>query len=269
MRPPVAQALLLIGLPRSPAPPAVGLDDRTHPRPQGEDQASRSVYVYGRGTLAGAGGGSESESASGFRFDGHAPYRDPAGGQSSGVDGSAVPDVPGAAMLRSLGEPVVWRGQDTRRAVFSRIAQAPRLRVGKLVAVLPRRPGERPARVLPGRPGSGPMRLLVGRVVTLVQTGSADSRQPFAHDVGVVFWPGSPRPARVRLDGETAYEDAWWLPDGADGEPASLVLARGRFERPVHVQIRDADADAECEMQITALLEQGVDHDRVSLTPVR
>jgi hypothetical protein len=268
VRPPVAQALLLVGLPRSPAAREVGLDDRARPRPPGGKDEARSVYVYGRGAPT-AGGASQATSA-GFLSDGFPAACGVAAAervdrQSVAGDG-AVADVPGAALLRSLGEPVVWRGQDARRAVFSRTAEGPRLRLGKLVAVLPRRPGARPAQPSPGRPGSGPTRLLVGRVVTLMQTGSADARRPFAHDVGVVFWPGSPRPARVRLDGETAYEDAWWFPGGAAGEPASLVLARDRFEQPCHVQIRGGETD--CEMRIAALLERGLDHDRVSLLPV-
>jgi hypothetical protein len=263
VRPPVAQALLLVGLPRSPAPRAVGLDDRTRPRAQAGGHEARSVYVYGRGTSTGS--GPASTASTGAAFDGPAPGDVFDGDQGDGPH-AAAPDVPGGAMLRTLGEPVVWRGQDAWRAVFSRSAEGPRLRLGKVVAVLPRRPGERPAQHSPGRPGSGPTRLLVGRVVTLMQTGCADARQPFAHDVGVVFWPGSPRPARVRLDGETEYENAWWFPGGAGGEPASLVMARGRFERPVHVRIRDVGTD--CEMRIDGLLERGLDHDRVSLLPV-
>jgi len=106
---------------------------------------------------------------------------------------------------------------------------------------------------------------MVGRVVTLAQTGTPESRQPFGHDVGVSFWPGSPLPVGVRLDGEAFFEDAWWFPSPSPGEPQSLVLRRERFERVGAALLRDVGVDRE--VRLAGLIERGVDYDRVAVEP--
>jgi hypothetical protein len=175
-----------------------------------------------------------------------------ASGPATLASGSAEREVESEAarsVLGTLGETVAWRGQDARRSVFTRTEASPRLRLGQLVAVLPSRPAGALRRGAGPRPGSGPGGAMLGRVVSLAQTGAADGREPYSHDVGVAFWPGSPVPVRVRLDDRNAFEDAWWLPAG-DGRSASLVLRRDRFERPGDV------------------LERGPDFDRVEVTPI-
>jgi hypothetical protein len=247
VRPPVVQALLHAGLPQRVRPACV--EGAAVASDAGETPGSR-IYVYGRGAA------------------GNGPVR------SSGVPGlSAAPDAPTAAsdaareLLLVAGETVLWRGRDARRAVFARTAGLPRLRLGMLVAVLPRHPGEAAGATHHPRPGSGPTRVLLGRVVTLSQTGCADARQPFGHDVGIVFWPGAPQLVRIQPDGATGYEDAWLLPATADGAPPSLVLRRDLFEAPLDVAVRGPGIDRDWRM--TGLLEQGPDHDRVGLARIR
>jgi hypothetical protein len=167
--------------------------------------------------------------------------------------------------MRAAGEPVSWRGHDAHRSVFARGAQAPRLRLDQLVAVLPCRPNEPAGRPPLARPGSGPTRLHVGGIVSLAHTGSIGSRQPFGHDVGVAFWPGSPLPVRVRLEDSGGFEDAWWLPAVPGAGPASLVLRRDRFERPLAARVHDAGVASG--LRLLRLLERGLDFDRVEVTP--
>jgi hypothetical protein len=244
VRPPVAQALLLLGLPRRVRDAA----RRTAAPDRADAAPGASVYEYGRGRPG-------------------LPGADPTPAYAARLPGEAAPVErdPARELLVAHGEKVAWRGQDARRAVFARSAEGPRLRLGQLVAVLPRRPGE-PARVQAARPGSGPTRVLLGRVVTLAQTGCADGRQPFAHDLGVAFWPGAPRAVRIQLDGATSFEDAWWFPATTDALEPSLVLRRDLFERPIDVCVRDPGGDRE--LRIRGLVERGVDFDRVALAAI-
>jgi hypothetical protein len=147
--------------------------------------------------------------------------------------------------------------------VFARAAATPRLRLGQLVAVLPHRGADRIERRAAPRPGSGPSRLLLGRVVTLAQTGVPDGREPYGHDVGVSFWPGTAVPVRVKPGAATAFEDAWWLPGGSEG--GSVVFARDRFEGPCDALVREPGGDRR--LRLTRLLERGVDFDRVEVAP--
>jgi hypothetical protein len=245
-RPPRVHARLFLGLPRPQAPAGTVdvLDTAGATLARVSSGRSGSVYVFGR-DLHG--------------FDEAAAGR---------VEQERVEqrDATIRAMLQAHGEPVTWRGSDPRRSVFARAAAEPRLRLGQLVAVLPGRSGEQPGRSSPARAGAAPARLLVGRVATLAHTGRPDGRQPAGHDVGVVFWPGESRPVRVRLGAADEFEEAWWFPAGVDGEPASLVLARDRFERPVFGLVRDLDSDHRVSLQ--ALIERGADYDRVALAPV-
>jgi hypothetical protein len=263
VRPPLTQALLAVGLPRDRQPDdAPSLVDDTvalRPAPSTEaDPDGVSPYVYGRAT----GGG--------FEFGTEA--RRPA---DAAVDADAVATVAAEVasrrdeavheLMQRIGQPVGWRGQDARRAVFSRGAEGPRLRLGQLVAVMPVRTSPRGNRAGRGRPGSGPSRLLVGTVVTLAQTGSADSREPFGHDVGVEFWPGAPVPVRVRFAATSGHEDAWWLPTTGKGSPASLVMRRDRFEGAAEVTVRDASGERV--LRMLRLIARGIDHDRVEVAP--
>jgi hypothetical protein len=166
-------------------------------------------------------------------------------------------------LLESHGEPVLWRGHDARRDVFARTQPTPRLRLGQLVAVLPRRATGRRTGA-PPRPGSGPLQPRLGRVATLAQTGAADSRQPHGHDVGVSFWPGTPVPVRVWFGVDAQFELGWRL-DAADGGPPSLVVRRDRFERPGPVLLRDGHGDRR--WKVRGLIERGLDFDRVALAP--
>jgi hypothetical protein len=109
------------------------------------------------------------------------------------------------------------------------------------------------------------MPLRLGRVVTLAQTGVADGREPFAHDVGVAFWPGATVPVRVRLEGASAFEDAWWTPAGPDDARATLTLRCDRFESPCGVVVREASRDVE--LRVRRLLERGPDFERVEVGP--
>jgi len=241
VRAPLARALLHVGLPSE---ASFGAD--------GGPMPSLSPRGVVRDTAQ--------ASASPGRFGARSP------GAGPGSDGGAARTDPveaARAAMHAIGEPVAWRGQDARRAVFARSVQAPRLRLGQLVAVLPCRPNERPGQASLARPGSGPSRLHVGRIVTLAHTGSVGSRQPFGHDIGVAFWPGSPLPVRVRLEDSAAFEDGWWLPAVRGAGPASLVLRRDRFEHPVQARVHDA-AGATV-LRLLGVLERGFDFDRIEV----
>ncbi|RPH44920.1 MAG: hypothetical protein EHM87_08520 [Burkholderiales bacterium] len=258
VRPPLAQALLLVGLPHDPQvddEPAL-VDDTVAFEPSLATDAapeSASPYVYGRAT----GGG--------FEF-GTEAHLEPGAQAAAGADAAAQRDTRNRELMQRIGQPVGWRGQDARRAVFSRGSEGPRLRLGQLVAVMPVRAAPRGTSAGRRRPGSGPSRLLVGTVVTLAQTGAADSREPFGHDVGVEFWPGAPMPVRVRFAATSGHEDAWWFPVAAGGAPASLVLRRDRFEGAAEVTVRDASGERM--LRMLRLIERGIDHDRVEVAPI-
>ncbi len=245
-RPPVPAALMHVGLPRrarnAEAPPDAG------PGATAANGATgASPYVYGR--------------ASSF-----APTERDLRPAPTAAELAASRAVAVRAVMDAIASPVEWRGQDARRAVFSRAVGAPRLRLGQLVAVLPVRAIDRAGRRTGQRPAGGAMPLRLGRVVTLAQTGVADGREPFAHDVGVGFWPDPALPVRVRFDGSAAFEDAWWMPAAGDDAPASLVVRRDRFEAPCDVVIREAAVDVE--LRVRRLLERGPDFDRVELGPI-
>jgi hypothetical protein len=169
--------------------------------------------------------------------------------------------------MQAIADPVEWRGQDARRAVFTRTTAQPRLMLGQLVAVMPVRAIERP-----GRRGGAASRsplpralpLRLGRVATLAQTGAADGREAFAHDVGVAFWPGAAVPARMRTRDATAFEDVWWIPDAAEGSPASLLVRRDRLEPPCRVVVREGARHLE--LQVLRILERGADFDRLEVS---
>ena len=257
VRPPLSRALLAVGLPRALQPddtPTL-VDDRVPVEMVAASADGRSPYVYGRsggggafefGTEADRSGGSVDEAA-----------------RRAAVAAAALRDADIRALMERIGEPVAWRGQDARRAVFARASEGPRLRLGQLVAVMPVRVAPRGTLAGRRRPGSGPSRLLVGTVVTLAQTGSADSREPFGHDVGVEFWPGAPVPVRVRFAATSGSEDAWWFPAATGSAPASLVLRRDRFEGETEVTVRDVAGERV--LRLVKLIERGIEHDRVEV----
>jgi hypothetical protein len=250
-------------LARAPLPTAlmhVGLPCRTRtgegrPGPKAEPgdapptpgAAAASPYIYGR--------------ASAVVLSERELRADPTDAELAAMRDDAV-----RTTMDAIASPVDWRGQDARRAVFARTDAAPRLRLGQLVAVLPVRAIDRPARRAVPRPTGLAMPLRLGRVVSLAQTGVADGREPFAHDVGVAFWPGATVPVRVRLDGASAFEDAWWTLAGPDDVPATLTLRRDRFESPGDVVVREASRDVE--LRVRRLLERGPDFDRVEVGPM-
>jgi hypothetical protein len=261
VRPPIAHALLHIGLPRQHG--QLGSGPGTSP---GATQAGTTQA----GTMQTAGAAARNEAAYVFGRNRDLPGVWQTGAAVPAIvehDPAAPHDADFArrhAQLRGDAESVTWRGHDARRTVFTRAACEPALRLGQLVAVLPVRPqpgGRGPST----RPGSGPSRLMVGRVVTLAQTGTPESRRPFGHDVGVAFWPGSPLPVGVRLDGDAFFEDAWWFASPSPGEPQSLVLRRERFERVGAAVLRDVGVDRE--VRLAGLIERGVDYDRVAVEP--
>lgn len=255
VRAPVPNALMHVGLPSRPRPV---LRQGRAPSPLAPDDTrpGGSPYVYGR-----AAGGRVGPRP-------HAPLDEPSAGgpEPSGPAVALARDAAARALMTALGAPVVWRGQDARRAVFARTAATPRLRLGQLVAVLPVRAIDRSRGRAAARPGAGPNRLHVGRVVSLAQTGVADGREPCAHDVGVAFWPGTPSPVRVRLGDTSAFEDAWWFESPCAGEPPSLLLGRDRFESATVATVRAHQRDVD--LRVVRLIERGADFDRVEVGPI-
>jgi hypothetical protein len=258
VRPPLSRALLAVGLPRALQPsdsPAL-VDDTVPVETVAATADGRSPYVYGR--FGGTGAlefGTEADRSQGSA--------DEAARTADAAAAAALRDTEILALMERIGEPVGWRGQDARRAVFARASEGPRLRLGQLVAVMPVRAAPRGTLAGRRRPGSGPSRLLVGTVVTLTQTGSADSREPFGHEVGVEFWPGAPVPVRVRFAATGGSEDAWWFPAASGSAPAALVLRRDRFEGATEVMVRDVSGDRL--LRLVKLIERGIDHDRVEV----
>ena len=258
VRPPLSRALLAVGLPRALQPddtPTL-VDDRVPVEMVAASADGRSPYVYGR-----SGGGGAFEF--GTEADRSGGSVDEAARRAAVAAAAALRHADIRALMERIGEPVAWRGQDARRAVFARASEGPRLRLGQLVAVMPVRAAPRGTLAGRRRPGSGPSRLLVGTVVTLAQTGSADSREPFGPDVGVEFWPGAPVPVRVRGAATSGSEDAWWFPAATGSAPASLVLRRDRFEGETEVTVRDVAGERV--LRLLKLIERGIEHDRVEV----
>ncbi len=264
VRPPLSRALLAVGLPRALQPddsPTL-VDDTVPVETLAATADGRSPYVYGRSGGAGAFEfGTESDRSRGSPDEAARTAAAAAAADAAAV--TALRDTEILALMERIGEPVAWRGQDARRAVFARASEGPRLRLGQLVAVMPVRAAPRGTLAGRRRPGSGPSRLLVGTVVTLTQTGSADSREPFGHDVGVEFWPGAPVPVRVRFAATSGSEDAWWFPAASGPAPAALVLRRDRFEGATEVTVRDVSGERV--LRLVKLIERGLDHDRVEV----
>ncbi|MFN7644136.1 MAG: hypothetical protein ACK5PW_13830 [Burkholderiales bacterium] len=258
VRPPLSRALLAVGLPRAlqPDDSPVLVNDTVPVETVAATADGRSPYVYGRSGGAGAFEfGTEADRSHGSAYE--------AARTADAAAAAALRDAEILALMERIGEPVGWRGQDARRAVFARASEGPRLRLGQLVAVMPVRAAPRGTLAGRRRPGSGPSRLLVGTVVTLTQTGSADSHEPFGHDVGVEFWPGAPVPVRVRFAARSGSEDAWWFPAATRSAPASLVLRRDRFEGATEVTVRDVSGERM--LRLVKLIERGIDHDRVEV----
>jgi hypothetical protein len=257
VRPPLSRALLAVGLPRAlkrhNTPTLV--DDTVPVEMAAAGADGLSPYVYGR-----FGGGGA------FEFGTEADRSRGSAGEAArtaAAAAAALRDTDNLALMERIGEPVRWRGQDARRAVFARASERPRLRLGQLVAVLPILAAPRGMLAGRRRPGSGPSRLLVGTVVTLTQTGSADSREPFGHNVGIEFWSGAPVPVRVRFASNGGGEGAWWFPAATGSAPASLVLRRDRFEGATEVSVRDVLGERG--LRLVKLIERGIDHDRVEV----
>lgn len=253
-KPTAPRALMRIGMPRRtdlPDTPAPGRGSAFPGRDGATGASASGLYRYGRATGGGSGAG-------GVEF----TRPESAGvGEATPVRAAADAERRAAAaqaLMAADGDPVDCRGQDTRRAVFRRTADTPRLRLGDLVAVQ----GGLPARGV-GRPGPGPLGLRLGRIETLVQAGAADGREPTAHDVGVSFWPGVAVPVRVCASRGGPDEAAWWLPGGVDGEPPSLVLRRDRVDTPAELTI--VEPAGVRRVRALRLLERGAEHDRLAL----
>lgn len=270
IRPPLSQAVLHVGLPRRLRPAetrfatTTAMVDETEPDLRPAAVSAGSPYVYGLGGLM------RDEGRGATRLGRPAGPADRLAAEAiAEAARRAGADAAVTALMNAIGEPVTWRGRDARRSVYARSTDSPRLRLGQLVAVLPLRASERIAGV--GRPrlrpGSGPNRLHVGRVASLVQTGTPDSREPFGHEVGVVFWPGAPQPVRVRLGEASVFEDAWWLTVSHGGDPSSLVVRRDAFEAPASVVVRDAAGERV--LWLAGLLERGADFDRIEIRDAR
>jgi len=127
------------------------------------------------------------------------------------------------------GEEVGWRGMDAYRSVFTRSADTPRLRLGSLVALQAWQQGVHAGHRRAARPGAGPRQIMVGQVVSLTHTGWGDGQNPSSHELGVRFWPGSPRAVRVRRLGSQGFEAGWSFIGIGCGDPPSVVVRRDAF----------------------------------------
>lgn len=163
------------------------------------------------------------------------------------------------------GEEVSWRGMDAYRSVFTRTVDTPRLRLGGLVALQAWQQGVLADYRRATRPGVGPRQVMVGQVVTLTHTGWSDRLQPFAHDLGVRFWPGSPRLVRVRYLGSQGFEAGWSFIGMGCGDPPSVVVRRDAFTQSRMMTLRDATAEQR--LRMIGLLERGIDFDRIAVAP--
>lgn len=184
------------------------------------------------------------------------------------------PDAAQDGVVPARQQPLLWKGVDAHRAVFTRTGGSPPLQIGQLVVILPPSPpasGRRPS----GRPGAGPSGALAGRVVSLCQR-VGDASPAGDHDLGVRFWQGVPRPVRVRWrdasvseSGQAAMQVAWLLEaPGVDapGEPSSLLVQRGTWRGAAGVWIDSPERGVQA-WQVTGCLEQGLDHERIALLP--
>ncbi len=266
-RPPVPFGLMHVGLPTR---PRTTDDEDDEPSLRDESPPSsadgRSPYVYGRSSAAAG----DARSPYLYGRAAGAAYieprqherRSPVQAQFESTRGELARQT-----MQAIGSPVEWRGQDARRAVFARTDAQPRLMLGQLVAVLPVRAIERAAgRGAPRIVVASPVPLRLGRVATLAQTGAADGREAFAHDVGVAFWPGAAVPVRVRFADANAFEDGWWLPDASEQAPASLVVRRDRIASSCSVVVRDGTRDVD--LRVLRTLERGPDFDRLEVAPI-
>jgi hypothetical protein len=174
-------------------------------------------------------------------------------------------DDPMIDALAAQSETLVWRGSDARRAVFTRSVPTPRLCLGQLVTLLPWRVHEGRVMRPVQRVGNEPHGLMMGRIVTLTHTGSPHSRQPFAHDVGVVFWAGTPQRVLFRRAGQSELAEGWCFAGNAQ-EPPCLIIPRDAFEGPS--DIRGVLGGRELTLSCLRLLERGIDFDRVELAPL-
>jgi hypothetical protein len=163
------------------------------------------------------------------------------------------------------GEEVGWRGMDAYRSVFTRSANTPRLRLGGLVALQAWQPGVLTDHRRSIRPGAGPRQIMVGQVVTLTHTSWGDTQHPYAHDLGVRFWPGSPRAVRVHYLGSRGFEGGWSFIGRGCGDPPSVVVGRDVFVQSRIMTL--IDGKAEHRLRMIALLERGVDFDRIAIAP--
>jgi hypothetical protein len=164
-----------------------------------------------------------------------------------------------------IGEEVGWRGMDAYRSVFTRSANTPRLRLGCLVALQAWQQGVHADHRRASRPGAGPRQIMVGQVVSLAHTGWGDRHNPFAHDLGVRFWPGSPRMVQVRRPGGQGFEACWSFIGVGCGDPPSVVVRRDAFA-PSRIMTL-LDGTTEQRLRMIGLLERGVDFDRIAVAP--
>jgi len=163
------------------------------------------------------------------------------------------------------GEEVGWRGMDAYRSVFTRSADNPRLRLGGLVALQAWQHGVFADHRRASRPGAGPRQIMVGQVVSLAHTGWGDRQNPFAHDVGVRFWPGSPRAVQVRRPGGQGFDAGWSFIGTGCGNPPSVVVPRDAFAQSQIMTLLDGTTTQR--LRMIGLLERGVDFDRIAVAP--
>ncbi len=171
----------------------------------------------------------------------------------------------GPGISPDSGEEVSWRGMDAYRSVFTRSADTPRLRLGGLVALQAWQHGALADHRRATRPGAGPRQVMVGQVVTLTHTGWSDRQHSFAHDLGVRFWPGSPRAVRVRYLGSQGFEAGWSFIGMGCGDPPSVVVRRDAFAQSRILTL--LEAKNEQRLRMIGLLERGVDFDRIAVAP--
>jgi hypothetical protein len=171
----------------------------------------------------------------------------------------------GADTATDIGEEVGWRGMDAYRSVFTRSADNPRLRLGGLVALQAWQQDVHADHRRAARPGAGPRQIMVGQVVSLAHTGWGDRQNPFAHELGVRFWPGSPQVVRVQRLGGHGFDAGWSFIGVGCGDPPSVVVRRDTFV-PSRIMTL-FDGTTEQRFRMIGLLERGVDFDRIAVAP--